>query len=828
MNLKSLLLTGVATMTALSAMAIPARKGERTFTQTDGTVITVNLVGDEHHHAYVTTDGLALQRGTDGNLQYATVAGASGIVAHNIGQRTAAEAAFILNNVDNLQASKVIARQRAKAPRKSPIRKASQVPNNGTPRVPILLVQYKDKKFIDSDPKATFDAFFAEGATSAHQYFADQSNGKYTPQFDVYGPYTLANNRKYYGGNDYNGNDQRLGEMVAEGCEGLNSKIDFSKYDNDGDGVCDVVIVLYAGDGEASSYEDDAEDSVWPCQWDLYSSDYGKTLRLDNTYINSFAVFNEANGQNINKIDGVGTFCHEFSHCMGLPDFYDTNYGGHFGMAHWSLMDYGSYNNDGYTPIGYSAYEKEFMGWIEIPEVEENTYYTLPVFNQKNIETDQAVKITNSKNKNEYYVIENRARQGWDKYMPADGLLIYHVDYLESAWTQNCVNDYDTQRMSPIPADNELKISKYTYYGQTYYEVDETSLLGDLWPNLSHNATELTDTSTPAASVHTGGYMGKPITEMERNSDGTISFWAMKAPIPSVSKPHSLTHIPEDVDAVTLSWQPGDDTDVTYTIDIKNHKEVTCTKVMEADFSADDQGWNTTDGYAKVEDGAFKLGSGKQMGTIVSPAFNTDESGIVSVVFNAKYYGSDGSSVGVSLLDNRGNEIDYNEIDLGASYDTYTVYFETRGISSAKVAFSCIQNKKRLYIRDAVIYNGLYEEGALRAAGTSVQADDDDFSLTVNGHNTTSYTIRGIKPGVIYECRVKAVPNDAESFMESPWSETYSFEHTGTTTVTITLPTVETAHYYTLQGIYLGTKCPAAPGIYIRKTTERVEKLNIR
>ncbi|MDE5773503.1 MAG: M6 family metalloprotease domain-containing protein [Muribaculaceae bacterium] len=821
MNLKSLLLTGLATMTGLSALAIPARKGERTFTQTDGTVITVNLVGDERHHAYVTPDGLALQRAADGNLQYATIDGASGIIAHNIGQRTAAEAAFILKNVDNIQASKVIARQRANAPRKSPIRKASQVPNNGTPRVPILLVQYKDKKFIDSDPKATFDAFFAEGATSAHQYFVDQSNGKYTPQFDVYGPYTLANNRKYYGGNDANGYDQRLQTMVAESCEGLNSQIDFSKYDNDGDGECDVVIVLYAGDGEASSYEDDREDSVWPCQWFLSAGkedggDFCRALYLDNTKIDAFAVFNEANGHNIKKIDGVGTFCHEFSHCLGLPDFYETTYNyGYFGMGPWSLMDSGCYNNDGYTPIGYSAYEKEFMGWIEIPEVEENTYYTLPVFNQKNIETDQAVKITNGRNKNEYYIVENRARTGWDSYIYSTGLLISHVYYDDYVWASNQVNNFEMQRMTPIPADNDLSDDNIYQF------------IGDLWPY--NSATELTDTSVPAATVYVGGYMGKPITEMQRNSDGSISFWAMKAPLPTVSKPHSLSHTPEDVDAVTLSWMPGDDTDVTYTIDVKNHKEVTCTKVMEADFSGNDQGWSTTNGYTNIEDGAFKLGSGKQMGTIESPAFNTDESGIVSVVFNAKYYNKDNSSVGVSLLDNRGNEIDYDEVKLGASYDTYTVYFDTKGISSAKVAFSCIQNGKRLYIRDVAIYNGLYEEGALRVAGTSTQADDDDFSLTVNGHNDTSYTIRGIKPGVTYECRVKAVPNDGESFIESPWSETYTFEHTGTTVVTVDFTeNPETVYYYNLQGVYLGTKRPAAPGIYIRKTADRVQKLHIR
>ncbi len=723
MKLKSILLCGIAALTSVSAMAIPAKRGDRTFVQSDGSTITVHLIGDERNHIYTTADGLALHRAADGDFYYKSVNGVTGIMAHNLGQRTQEEASFILSNASDVQASRLMAkRSAANDARKSPIRKATQVPNNGSPRVPVLLVQYKDKKFIDKDPKTTFESFFSHGETSAYQYFADQSNGKYTPQFDVYGPYTLKNNRSYYGGNDYNGDDKALGEMVAEGCNGLNSQIDFSQYDNDGDGECDVVIVLYAGDGEASSYDDDYENSVWPCQWDLNSSDYGKYLTLDKTKVNKFAVFNEAYGRDITKIDGIGTFCHEFSHCMGLPDFYDTEYNGHFGMAHWSLMDYGSYNNEGYTPIGYSAYEKEFMGWIEIPEVKENTYYTLPVFNQKNIETDQAVKITNDRNKNEYYIIENRARQGWDKYMLADGLLITHVYYDASAWQNNVVNDYDTQRMSPIPADNDLKMVKKTYYGETYYEVDEASILGDLWPYKS--ATELTDTSVPAAKVYVGSYMGKPVTEMIRNSDGTISFWAMKAPLPVLAAPSSLSHSAEDEESVTISWLPGDENDVTYTVEVSEHKELTFTQVMDVDFTKKPTDW-TYEGYAdndKEYGYALRLGSGKQTGGATSPTFTTDENGIVSVVFDAQYYSSDNASVKVELLNASGKSIDTQTISLSGSRSQYVVFLEGNNEARMSVKFSSTQNKKRVLLYSVAIYNGLYEEEAARVKGVNAAA----------------------------------------------------------------------------------------------------------
>ncbi|MDE5808146.1 MAG: M6 family metalloprotease domain-containing protein, partial [Muribaculaceae bacterium] len=330
-----------------------------------------------------------------------------------------------------------------------------------------------------------------------------------------------------YGGNDYSGEDKGLGKMVAEGALGLDREIDYSKYDNDGDGVCDVLIILYAGDGEASSYDRDAENAIWPCQWSLSSSDYGKSLTLDNTLINKFAVFNELNGSNLRKIDGIGTFCHEFSHCLGLPDFYDTNYGQLFGMGPWSLMDSGSYLDDGYTPIGYSAYEKEFMGWIDIEEGKKNTYYSLPVLNQVNAATDKAVRLTNPADPDEYFILENRRRQGWDKYMDAEGLLIYHVTYSASAWENNNVNDFPMQRMTPVPCDNNLKMDAYSYYGKTQYRINDADLRGDLWPYKGNDS--FTDNSLPAQKVNTGNLLGKPVTGIVINSDGTASFWLMKS-----------------------------------------------------------------------------------------------------------------------------------------------------------------------------------------------------------------------------------------------------------------------------------------------------------
>ena len=832
MNFKRFTLCVAGACACMGMMAVPAKRGVRTFTQADGSVISLMMVGDEYFHTLTTTDGLAVQRKADGNFYYRLSDGVTDIVAHNVSERTPAEKLFIGQEgasltVDNLvkAASSRIKSRRANAT--SP-RKATQVPNNGSPRIPILLVQYSDYKFKDADPKATFQNFFDNGETSAYQYFVDQSNGKYTPQFDVYGPITLSGTRATYGGNDYWGDDKGVGQMVAEGCLGLDSQINFKNYDNDGDGECDVVIVLYAGDGEASSYEDDCEDAVWPCQWALSSSDYNKSLTLDNTLVNKFAVFNELYGQDLTKIDGIGTFCHEFSHCLGLPDFYDTNYSGFFGMGDWSLLDSGSYNNDGFTPIGYSAYEKEFMGWIEIEEATENTFYTLPIFNQKSLATDKAIKITNSKDANEYYIIENRAPQGWDKYIYADGgLFIYHVTYNASAWSGNTVNNYSLQRMTPIPADNLLKMDRVSYYGETYYLVNTDDEAGDLWPY--GNATELTDTSVPAAKVNTGSFMGKPVTAITKNSDGTVSFWFMKAPKPTAAQPVLGEHGIESRTSFTANWVASADEDVTYTLEVKEHKDITYALVMSADFSADNHGWSTT-GYTaceSIEDGT-RLGSNKQMGSLTSPSFNTAEDGIVTVFLNAKYYGTDASSIKVSLLNAAGTAVDSKTVALGASYGDYTFVLNGTANSSMKVKIETVANKKRAYIHSADIYTGDASEA--KAARAMASESGDELSRVITGITGTSYTVTGLKTDGVYDYRVKAVPNDSENFDHSAWTEYGSVNlsnYSGVESVIAGDNENVAPEFYNLQGVKVA-ESNLIPGVYVVKRGTSVSKVLVK
>ena len=512
--------------------AVPADPKPFIVTQPDGTTLTMVAVGDEFQHGFTTLDGLTVVPGADGFVYYSTASGASQVKAHDAANRNNAETAFIDRNRDQLNFGAQITAKtrqlRASARNKASKVGTTQVPTQGSPRVPILLIDYQDKRM--SNTKAQLEEHYKNGDKSVYQYFYDQSNGQYTPQFDVYGIYTLDSNREEYGGNVYvNGNryDKGLGRMVEQAITKAGDEIDWSKYDNDGDGEADVCIVVFAGVGEAQA-SSSVPESIWPCQWYLSSAayfGYGDigTMERNGVSIDRFGVFNELNGSNDNgtTLDGIGTFCHEFSHCLGLPDFYDTNYGGHYGMGYWSLMCSGCYNGvqiSGDTPVGYSAYEKNFMGWLNYTEAQENNQYTLPVSNSGN---DMAVRIK-ALNNNEYFILENRRKQGWDQCIRGEGVLITHFTYMADRWSGNTPNNEDVQLATIIPADGTL--SSYNEstdpYGKNNHEFTATSNPA-MMANMSASG-ELAGT--------TGGYgtINKPVTDITIKADGTATFWYIK------------------------------------------------------------------------------------------------------------------------------------------------------------------------------------------------------------------------------------------------------------------------------------------------------------
>jgi len=755
---------------SVSANAIPAKRVWQQIKQSDGSVITVMMIGDEWNHSLVTSDGLTVQRDSNGDVYYTVSGKRSSVLVHDADDRDASEIVFVQAQKSKMTlASKEVnnasrAKVRAKA---NAIRKATQVPTTGTPNVPIILVQYTDKKM--SNTMATFESTYTEvGGVSAYQYFVDQSNGKYKPNFVLFGIYTLSSSRATYGANDANDYDKGLGKMVTEAINLADADgADFSIFDNDGDGEVDVVVVVYAGVGEAQATS--ITNSVWPCQWSLSdahsynSSDGNGSFTVDGVTVDKFAVFNEVNGSSDSstKIDGIGTFCHEFSHCLGLPDFYETTYNnGYYGMGSWSLMDYGSYNNDGYTPIGYSAYEKNFMGWIDLIDPTENTYYTLPILNQKSEDTDKAVKIVSDLNSNEYYIIENRAQQGWDKYIPDEGLLVHHYTYVASRWEENSVNDKALQLATIVPADNKLTSATEAY---------------DCFPYNSNDS--LTDNSSPATTLNmkssgslassTGGAgsLSKPVTEMVINSDGSASFWYIKAASQLETYAPVLTATAASDGSIAASWTdetPAENLS-TYTLYINKVQDncadkslllsetfsgVDATKSSDGstdisgslDTYSDNAGWTGSAVYTAMY-GGLKLGASKKQGYITSPSLDLSATGgTITVKFNAKYYNNDNSSVVVSC----GSAS--QTVSLSNEATDYTVVLSGVTASSGQtIKLSATANKKRFYLYNVYIYSG--DVSGSNAPRREVSEEGDSSSRTVSGITETNYTVDGLEPG---------------------------------------------------------------------------------
>ncbi len=782
------ILLSIATvvMIGATASAVPAKRLVKTVTQPDGTTVTVTQMGDERYHAYVTSDGLAVNFTDKGYAVYQSVGGQTDVYVHEVGQRTADEQSFIQAQessltfkanrlasphyqamaTNNVQSDAQIKRA---AGRISIEQQSSTVPHKGSNKIPVLLVQYSDVKFKDSDPKSTFEQFFAgESGVSGYQYFHDMSQGKYEPQFEVYGPYTLSNKRAYYGGSDSNGSDEKPGEMVKDACTLADSDVDFSRFDNDGDGKCDVVVILYAGVGQASS---GVAAAVWPCQWALSEENLSKTC--DGVKIDTYGVFNELNGTSTSKIDGIGTFCHEFSHCLGLPDFYETTYNnGYYGMDEWSLMDYGCYNNDGYTPVGYTAYEKAFMGWMTLTEGVANTYYTLPYQNNISNRNDMAVVLVNSSNSNEYFIFESRQQQGWDEYMSDAGMLINHVTYSSSYWSDNTVNNYSTQRMTIVPADNVLS---------------QATNSADLWPK--SYATEFTNTSTPAAKTNYGSYLSCPVTEITRNATtGEVSFWVDKAAVPTLATPTPNEASDVKSNGFTASWSPvsSDDTDVTYTLQVWPKVDTTLSIWNDYVNSKSNSEW-TTSGYTLETSGSYiRLGSGKQTGSITSSLTMSPVDGKITIAARAVRYGNDSGCKVVLSAVNGTTVAATSSLDCPTSVGY--VYTVLTGLDDTKTYKVRVANgstsSKRVLLSKVLAFAGEVtdltednfeaalsdaENNSSSAPALAPVVTTSGSKITISGITDTSYTITDLTEPVYYY-NVKAVPTDNSVANESAWS----------------------------------------------------------
>lgn len=511
--------------------------------QSDGQAVTIQLLGDEDFSWYQTVDGALLVReGSDyfiAKVEKGELV-STGILAHDEDDRTEAENAAIAAQDKNTffaQADNSVKKRRNAVAR---LDKKNFSPHMGEIHIPIILMNYTDKKFAlgNGDKEKLYEVFEEyfngeektpytsetrfQGYSSVRQYFIDASNGKFTPVFDLYGPYETFNEHDYYGKAK-----GKTSTLLTEAVECADEDIDFSKYDSNNDGNVDLVYILYAGTGANLSGN---RNDVWPACW------YNRTITTnENKIINVIGVANELaassyQGEPVRA--GIGVFCHEMSHGLGLPDLYwtlgykpkDANGNVDFdncGPEDWDIMDGGENLYNGMWPCQYTAWEREYMGWEDAEKLFGAQNITLAPRNKGG----KAYRITNPADPYEFYTIEHTGYDGWNYYLNrqyGNGMLIMHITTTAEGFTMAPNNTYGHPNVTLLPADGRI-LGYYTYTENPSITLGDykNSLRADIYPGLDEV------TSVASFKNYSGEDMvdGFGITDIVKNEDNTVSFW---------------------------------------------------------------------------------------------------------------------------------------------------------------------------------------------------------------------------------------------------------------------------------------------------------------
>jgi len=565
----------------LLLQASPARKGPVMLLQPDGTFVQAYLTGDEHGHLVLTPDGCSLMQDADGWWCYVRY----DYYGHRL--NTGEHAGDPDTPGEVIAASRIIPYELLRRQRNSRLRRLmplqarqqartrsmlSDEGNSGIRHGLIILAQFQDLEFKFS--RDDFERIVnGSEATTALSYFKDQWKDSYSFRFDITPIVTLPETYAYYGENDDEGQDGKAAEMIVDACKAVGSDVDFSAYDNDGDGEVDNVFVFYAGPNES---EGAGDNHIWPHMWYVQSG-AGITYRRDGVLVDNYACTSELrlddNLSTFTTLATIGTFCHEYTHTFGIADLYDTDNEGSGGHAEgmWNcidLMDAGNYNDKGRTPPNYSAVERWFFGMSAGRQLTEGRHTLRPVHESGDyfyLPTDD---------EGEIYLLECRKDEGWDAHIGGNGLLVYHIDLSErpagesesasktvtalERWSLNEVNARpERQCVDLVEPDPEAREKYQTAVKNRNYNAIYTLASHAFWP-YGDISTYTCDTD-PAFLFWSGAECPLGLTDIRRNANGSVSFTVFnaledKAPAVKVDRQTVFQ------DATIIQWSSVDPT----------------------------------------------------------------------------------------------------------------------------------------------------------------------------------------------------------------------------------------------------------------------------
>lgn len=842
-----LFLVTLTVLVASKVSGVPAKSRMIEHEQPDGSIIKVKLCGDEYHHYYMTEEGAFVTLDADGYYKYTVLDTNNRLVAGTQRATNAGIEGFTQREVGLRHKEQNSLNRALRNPMQAPFRKSSMHRvNRKSSEVEdtkglIILVNFKDESFVT--PVETInDLMNKEGFTdsygsigSARDYFIAQSYGAFKPKFDIVGPVTLSKHMSYYGSNDDYGMDIRPDVMVSEACEIASDSglVDMSDYDLDDDGWVDLVYIIYAGNAESSGAP---ISTIWPHAWYIYQG-AGREVTIDGVKLDAYACSSELYDLSDNIYDGIGTFCHEYSHTLGLPDMYDIDGSGAMGMHYWSIMSSGNYCENGYVPLGYSAYERSYCGWLELNELDTPTSVSMPDLKD---DKSAAYRVSSS-NENQYIILETRNRRGWDKGLDAEGMMVTAIDFYQPDWDDNGPNDNPSrQRIKLIPADNKWNTS---------------TTQGDLYPYNGNN--ELTSTSTPAMKVHNTLIEDKPITEIT-HTNGVIDFVFMggsSLEVPTATSADIITN------GFTAYWSPvAGATSYTLYVERVNEDAVqqqymnetfdsfTANKDTDISTSLDD--YTSTPGWSGVKvfcnSGEVKLGSSKASGSITTPELSI--TGNIVAQFDTKLY-NDSENDGTIYIHFT------NEDGNVSSYECSEVYLSSSSFSNLKCDYYnesgsftvTIEGGNRIYIDNMIVKN---TEAEIPDTEPSQVVESCMIEGITNTYCDVTEVINPITSGT-YNYKVRA-HNDMGY---SGWSNVISVTFTGESSsleshvandtniyaahgnIYISNESTSKAYIYNMQGhleavvnVDEGTTCyaPSSSGLYLVRCGDRVAKVMVK
>lgn len=749
--------------------AVPAHPGKITVTQPDGFPLTLRLIGDEYGHVTLTDDNYAVCRSGDSfyYIQYRTDGQTvnTGMLAHEPAYRSQKENLFVQSlskNVNGpLKKAKAPARKINTAllgyrPDTKTGRWQKQFPLSGKRRTLILLVQFDDIKFHYPDSWQIFHDMLnktgyreREHIGCARDYFYRQSMGAFDPQFDVYGPFTASRPTAYYGQNDENGDDKYVWQLVLEACAGLDDQIDFSNYDLDHDGIVDNVYIYFAGHG--ANFAGASSNWIWPHAF--YLSEYpeltDQEVTFDGVKIDSYGCCAEMYGTYGDDLGAMGTFCHEFGHILGLPDFYDTNYELN-GLANhpdqWDIMASGSYlpddtRNTGAVPAGYTAMERSMLGWGEPVELTRPQQIDLPSLQESN----RFLKIGTS-DPDEYYLLENRQQTHgtYDQYLPSHGLLIYHVDQRtdhtvtvtlpDQEGSFSCAQLWNLEYNSLNANADHMCLEIEKASGNQLGKYGTKSSEDTPFPG-RQQIRSFTDETNPSMKTWEGTPVNKPVTDITE-SNGIVSFNFMGGG-PALSV-RNLTATNVVSDGFTLQWTPVDGI-TAYKVYLWTVTQIPVTddKLLDTGFSKLPDGWSI-EGEAAIENGALRLGADAATGTLITPVCDQSTGG--KLTLSARQYTASGNA----RLTVRCGDYFSRSYSPTASYSNMT-FTLPENTEPASIRFETKAGTKVMIDRVTFTHDGIREEKELLP----------DYPLQIT--ETTAHRISGLEPLTLYACAVEAV-----------------------------------------------------------------------